>query len=223
MNRKFWSLVSFAVLAVLAPVAQAQQMAEDRAPVRPAGMAESFVAPPRGADGGYVTPNRALTMDEATWHLRVALNVAALGCRDAEEIATVARYNARLTEKKDALAAAGERMAATYRQRHGDAWQARHDDAMTRLYNFWAQPPAHEGFCRVAHAVLAEVATIEPGALADFAPQALARMELPFITAFADADLYHAQVASWTARHAPPVMLAVAAAVPVQMASLIGH
>jgi hypothetical protein len=207
MNKRFWSLVSVAALSCAAP-ALAQAPADDPAPVRPADMADSFVAPARDADGAYATPNRKLTADEATWHMRVALNVAALGCRDAEEAATVASYNLMLAEKKEALTAAGDGMAAAYRERFGAAWQARHDDNMTRLYNFWAQPPAHKGFCAAARQVLREVATVEPGALQGYATSALATLEAPFLTAFAAAENYHSAMAAWRARHVPATEMA---------------
>ena len=76
----------------------------DVAPTPPAGAAISFVPPAHDATG-YRTPNRALTPGEATWHLRVALNVAALGCRGPEEAATAAAYNALLKANEATLAA----------------------------------------------------------------------------------------------------------------------
>jgi hypothetical protein len=231
MDRWTWTRAGMAAAALaLAAPALAQESlpvttpaaaTPDAAPVRPDGMADSFVAPPVDATGAYVTPNRGLTAAEATWHLRVALNVAALNCRDAQEAATVAGYNAFLAERRDALAAAGEGMAAAYRTRFGAQWQAQHDDAMTRLYNFWAQPPAHAGFCTSAQAVLRELATVEPDGFTPYAAAALARLEAPFVVAYAAADRYHADVAAWRARHAPAVIVASAAVVPV--AGVVEH
>lgn len=188
---------------------------EDAAPRLPAGMAASFVPPLQAADGRYATPNRDLSADETTWHVRVALNVAALGCRDADGAATTAAYNLLLDTEKTALDLAGIGMAARYRMRFGAAWQARHDDAMTRLYNFWAQPPAHDGFCATAHDILREAATVEPSNFAAFAATALPRLEAPFVAAFAAADAYRAQVATWRDRHAPRIVIATSAVVPV--------
>ena len=201
----------------LAAPATAQTVADDPMPVAPAMVAASFATPPRAADGRYATPNRDLSAPEALWHLRVALNVAALGCRDADEVATVAGYNALLARGRDPLAAAQAGMAIVYRQRHGAAAQARNDDAMTRLYNFFAQPTGHDGFCAAAKAVLLEAAVVEPAALNDYAIAALPRLEAPFLAFFATWDGYRTAMAGWQARHAParaPV-LATASAAPI--------
>ena len=45
---------------------------------------------------------------ETLWHVRVALNVAALGCRDADEAATVAAYNTLIRRQSAVLAAAND-------------------------------------------------------------------------------------------------------------------
>ena len=54
-------------------------------------------------DGRYATPNRNLSADGAVWHLRAALNVAALACRGPDEAAIVAGYNALLARQKTLL------------------------------------------------------------------------------------------------------------------------
>jgi hypothetical protein len=210
--------LAVAPLPMLADRAGAQELAppiEEVAPRLPAGMAASFVPPPQDADGPYATPNRDLSADETTWHVRVALNVAALGCRDADGAATTAAYNALLDTEKAPLDVASRGMAARYQARFGPAWQARHDDAMTRLYNFWAQPLAHDGFCAAAHDVLREAAAVEPSSFAAFAAAVLPRLEAPFLAVFAAADDYRQQIARWQDRHTPRIVIATAAVVPV--------
>lgn len=140
-------------------------------------MAQNVTAP--AGESGAV----ALTSAETVWHMRAALNVAALGCRGPEEAATVAGYNALLAAERAALAEAAEGAAARYRSRFGAAWQARFDDDMTRLYNFWAQPRAHDGFCAVAQGVLRDAAVVEPADFGAFAAAALPRLEQPFAPA----------------------------------------
>lgn len=189
---------------------------EDAMPLPPAVVAASFATPPRDGSGQYLTPNRDLTADEALWHLRVALNVAALGCRDRDELATVAAYNALLAGAREQLAGAQTAVAAVYRTRFGAAAQAKNDDAMTRLYNFFAQPTGHDGFCATAKSVLAEVATVEPGALGAYAAAALPRLEAPFLSFFASWDAYRGALAQWQTRHAAP---APAPAAPVLIAA----
>lgn len=90
--------------------------------------------------------------------MRVALDIAALGRRGAAE--TVAGYNALLADREAALAAAGSATEVAYRERHGEACRAAHDDAMTRPYDFFAQPAAQGAFCREARAVPGEVAVM---------------------------------------------------------------
>lgn len=191
-----------------APVAEA-------APVPPAGAAPTFRTPERDA-AGYVTPNRSLSAEETTWHVRVALNVAALGCRDAQVEATTAAYNAILTTDREPLAQAASAVERLYRARHGAAWQAAQDDAMTRLYNFFAQPPAHDAFCAEAQAVLRESATVAPANFAPFAAAALPRLEAPFLAFFEAYDGYRRDLAGWQARHPAPLpsVVIATAAVP---------
>lgn len=200
--------------ALIAAPAAAQ---EDAAPLPPANAAASFVPPAHDASG-YQTPNRALTPDETIWHVRVALNVAALGCRGREEAATVAAYNAVLKNNGVTLAAAAAGTEAQFKARNGAMWQARYDDDMTRLYNFFAQPPAHDGFCASAEAVLRESANVEPSDFATFATAALPRLEAPFLTFFAAFDDYRTALAAWKARHAS-VVIATASATPVTAAT----
>lgn len=189
--------------------------ADDPMPKAPARVSASFATPVRDALGRYATPNRDLTAPETLWHLRVALNVAALGCRDADEVATVAAYNAMLAKGRAELATAQAQMLIVYRQRHGKAAQARNDDAMTKLYNFFAQPTGHEDFCTSAKAVLAEVATVAPAAFGDYAAAALPRLEAPFVLFFANWDAYRDSLSAWQARRTAPSPVAAPAVVMV--------
>ncbi len=202
------AIVTPAVLTIAAAPA------EDAEPALPAGAAPGFEPPATDGAGGYLTPNRGLSGEETTWHLRVALNVAALGCRGT----LVDGYNALLTIHKATLAATADAVTMRYKARFGQGWQAQHDDAMTRLYNFWALPPAQGGFCEAARAVLAEVATLAPEALPGFAATALPRIEAPLVAFFANYDRWRTAHAGWAARHrpaAPPVVIAAVAHVRI--------
>lgn len=208
--------VPAAAQEMLAPPAAiatpAAVLVEEAEPELPKGAAPGFEPPAADGAGGYLTPNRGLSGEETTWHLRVALNVAALGCRGA----LVDGYNALLTAHKATLAATAEAVTMRYKARFGQGWQAQQDDAMTRLYNFWALPPAQERFCAAASGVLAEVATLAPDALPGFAAAALPRIEAPLLAFFADYDRWRTAHAGWAARHtrvapAAAPMVAVAA------------
>jgi len=199
--------------AIAAPVPAAVMLVEDAEPALPKGAAPGFEPPAPDGAGGYLTPNRGLSGEETTWHLRVALNVAALGCRGA----LVDGYNALLTAHKAALAATADAVTMRYKARFGQGWQAQHDDAMTRLYNFWALPPAQTSFCAAAQAVLAEVATLAPDALPGFAATALPRIEAPLVAFFADYDRWRTAHAGWAARHTRAPIVAIAAVTRMRM------
>lgn len=160
--------------------------------------------PARLPGGGYATPSHGLTGAAAVWHLRAALNVAALACRGPEQTRLVAGYNAMLTARKATLASAQTAYAAQY-QRAGGDWRDRYDDAMTRVYNFYSQAPARDGFCAAAQTVLADAASTRPESIETFAESRLRVLEQPFI------DLYRAHDASLPAPTPPapiPVVIA---------------
>lgn len=171
----------------------------------PKGAYPGMVIPVRLPDGEYATPNRNLSSAASIWHLRAALNVAALACRGGEEGTIIAGYNALLTREKAPLAAAEASYAAEFKATGGD-WRDRYDDGMTRLYNFFSQDPAREGFCAAAAATLADAAFVDDAGLPAFAAGRLAVLEKPFT------DFYRAYDA-WRASKAQPIY-ALAATTP---------
>ncbi len=204
-------------LAMLAGCATRKPVVTVAAPP-PAPVAPAPLAMPRGAyaglripalmpDGRYATPNRDLSADAAVWHLRAALNVAALACRGPDEATIVAGYNSLLTRQKPALAMAQTRLSAEFKAGGGD-WQDRYDDQMTRLYNFFSQVPAHAAFCNAAVATLADSATVAPADLPAFAAGRLAVLEKPFTDFYAAYD-------AWRAQQAAASRMAIASAAPV--------
>lgn len=175
-------------------------------PSAPAAAAPSgygnLVVPARLADGSYVTPNRGVSTAAVVWHLRAGLNVAALACRGPVEAELVAGYNALLHRHR----ADFDRAYRALGSEHGSA--AAFDGAMTRLYNYYALPPAQPGLCAAAQAVLADAATVPTGGLEAFAPNALARIERPYTQVFA------AQEAWLAGRMAPATTQVAAVAAP---------
>lgn len=162
-------------------------------PQPPNRAALGLTIPARLSDGSYATPNRAVSASAALWHLRAALNVAALGCPDPT---LSAAYNRLLATHRAALAQAHAALTREY----GDA--DRFDAAMTRLYNYFAQPPAQPGFCAEAAAVLREIETTP--ALDVLAPAALQRLDRPFTEFYAAYDRYREALAAWRAGQAGP-------------------
>lgn len=118
-----------------------------------------------------------LSSDEVAWHVRAGLNVAALACRDADAATMVAQYNAMLATDSVPLAAARAGVESGYRMRFGAAWQARDDDDMTRLYNHFAAPAAHDALCATARELLRDSETVAPAEFHAFARYALPRLE----------------------------------------------
>lgn len=198
------ALSAFAALTSVAAPASAQDWS--RAPRPPAGASPNQAIPPLGADGHYATINRGLSTDETSWHVRAALNVAALGCRDASERTTVASYNRLIARHRAVLAAAASGVQAGYRQRFGADWEPIHDRDMTRLYNFFAQPPAQPRFCVAARAVLAEAPSVRAEDFAAFAAAALPRLEAPFTDFYRDYDAYRTAYVAWRSGAAAPAM-----------------
>lgn len=169
----------------------------------PVGANPGMAIPAKLADGSYPTPNRDLSPAAAAWHLRAALNVAALACRGPAGDAIVTRYNATIKAHAPVLARAEAQVASGFRATGGD-WRGRYDGEMTRLYNFFALAPARADFCATADRVLDEMAGVAPEALPGFAQAHMAAIDRPFT------DFYRAYDA-WRTRP-PAATLAMAAA-----------
>ncbi|MDB5675816.1 MAG: hypothetical protein JWM65_2798 [Sphingomonas bacterium] len=149
-------------------------------------VAALIVAAPAAAQTGasaWEPARPELSPDEVAWHVRAGLNVAALACRDADAATMVAQYNAMLTNDGAPLAAARAGVESAYRLRFGAAWQARDDDDMTRLYNHFATPEAHDAFCATARELLRDSETVAPGEFYAFARYALPQLEQAFAPA----------------------------------------
>lgn len=164
-------------------------------PKPPRGAAARLAIPAPLPDGSFATPNRSLSGPASIWHLRSGLNVAALQCGGASSD----QYNTMLRTHKTALAAAFKALEGEYRSGGGD-WQDRFDDTMTRLYNYFAQPPAQRGFCEAAMPVLAEAATMTPDAFEGFARTAIARIDQPFADFWGEYHRYRVDLAAWQAK-----------------------
>lgn len=185
-------------------------------PTLPAGVPERLNVPIRDADGRYRTINFALGPEQVAWHVRSALNVAVLSCRGPGEAVIAADYNALLHRQKATLAAAYARVQAGYRISGGTGWQASQDAHSTRVYNFFALPPAKPGFCAAATRILADSRTVDPAGFAAFAAAALPVLEQPFTDLYRAHDRYRQDLAAWESRQ--PGMKQTAQAAPASAA-----
>lgn len=153
-------------------------------PVADGRPASPVVRPPQLAAAPGIMPiNRDLGTDEMLWHLRAALNVAALACQGAAHSGVASQYNIMLERHKDALAAAYRAEEARFRQQYGSGWQSAFDQHQTRLYNNFADPRATAGLCEQASGVVMQVNGISSAELGAIAATALARIEQPFAAA----------------------------------------
>jgi len=171
----------------------------------------AVVPPARTADGRYRTINFGIDPVQTEWHVRAALNVAAIGCRGAGDGALVSAYNAMLTGQKAELAKANSAVEGRFRAAGGD-WQSAHDAYMTRLYNFFSQPAAKAGFCAAADQLAPQAAAPAGGFLA-FAAQALPQLEAPFLESYRQVDAYKLALAEWQAGQATRLAAAAPATV----------
>ena len=179
----------------------------------PAGGYPGMTIPVALADGQYATPNRALSSSATIWHLRAALNVAALACRGTEQTPLIAAYNAMLTREKSALATAQAAYAAEYRAADAGNWQDNYDDAQTRLYNFFSQSFARDGFCRAAATTMTDAGFVDSAAFPGFAAVRLAALEKPFTDFYRAYDAWRGQTPAVAVAVAPTVLIASAATV----------
>lgn len=162
-----------------------------RKPVPPYGYSPALNVPQPGADGRYATINSGIGGPEALWHVRAALNVAALGCRKDPAISK--SYNQFLTQRKTLLASAYESEA----RRLGTAALDQHS---TRLYNFFAQPGGQRDFCRAAAKEATQIAAVAPAGLDAHASAAVDRLETPFLDFYRSANRYRKDLAAYEAR-----------------------
>jgi hypothetical protein len=178
-------------------------------PTLPPGLPSTMNVPATDAAGTYLTLNHNVDQAQAVWHMRSALNVAALGCRGgAREAAIIAAYNRMLKVQKAPLAKAVRATESRYKAERGKTWQSDYDAHMTRVYNFFAQPAAQQRFCEVAAEVIAEGAAVSPADFTTFAAAALPRLEAPFTDAYRAFDGYRRELAAWQAQYGTGVALA---------------
>jgi hypothetical protein len=118
--------------------------------------------------------NSGLSGEEAAWHLRSALNVAALACDRSGKLGIASDYNQLLARQRAPLAAAYRAEGARF------AGAGALDAHVTRLYNQFAQPPAQAHFCAVAAQVAAEARAVPPERFIAYAPDGLARLVASF-------------------------------------------
>ena len=108
------------------------------------------------------------------WALRGGLNVAALLCKNPE---ITAGYNRMLKVHRTLLDEVYAAEQSRYRQQFGPAGVARHDVAMTKLYNGFASVPDRRRFCTMAVRIVGEVLAAPSADVPRMAARALTTLE----------------------------------------------
>lgn len=214
--RRYCALSSAAALALVAgcsapvkpPPTPPPPVVSTIKPLPPMGAVEGMSIPEVDTSGQYLTPNRGVTANTALWHVRMALNVAALSCHGVNEPARV-QYNQILHVHKDVLREANAAVDRNYAAAYGSNGLPARELLNTVVYNFFALPPVTKSFCPVAIEVGAKILTMPSGQLLAYAPEALTALEKPFqefYEAYAD---YLRRLAEWQSRFGGTVTVVV--------------
>lgn len=192
-----WSLLGGLALAMSgcatppapAPLPPIIQAPPPPPPTMPAGGYIGMKSATKRADGKYVTPNLDNTDQAAVWHLRNALNVAALGCDQAGG-GVLDAYNAWLRTRAAVIDRYYQAYIREWQAPGWWDWQRVYDDNQTRIYNFYAQPAMRSAFCAVAREEVAQVGQVADDDLPAFARAALQRLDRPFVEFYAAYDAW---------------------------------
>ncbi len=178
-------------------------------PLPPGFAATTQILPARALDGKFITANSNVSGDRAFWQLKIGLNVAAIGCRGAEEASLVSAYNNIIKNHGKTIRSTEKAVIKQLGEETDTNGVAARDHLSTRLFNYFAQPPAQRQFCARANEIAQLVSTMPSEQLIEQAPAHLARLDEPFVNFYEAYAQYQADVAAWDAKYAPqPVMLA---------------
>ncbi len=211
-NRKLRLFVAAAAISVLAacqtapapvvaPIAQPQYT--PRAPTTPFGASINTIVPILRPDGLRQTINRDLGPLETLWHVRAALNVAALSCTAPQYARLVDDYNAFIGNNKKYLRSANNAIISKYRREQGSGYKQAHDRHQTSLYNFWSFSPLRRPFCDQAVQVSQRAIVTKEDDMEAFGASALAELEKPFNDFYLAYEEYERDLDAWRRQYAP--------------------
>ncbi|HEX7857418.1 MAG TPA: hypothetical protein VF503_27370 [Sphingobium sp.] len=124
--------------------------------------------PVTGTEPGLNLPGATPTEMQAAlvWHLRAALNVAALQCDFEPTLLTTSNYNNMINHHRDELSGAFNTLGAYFKRVNGVvAGQKQLDQYGTRVYSSYSAVQAQIDFCQVAGKVGREAIFAPRGAL----------------------------------------------------------
>lgn len=183
-------------------------------PLPPGNASLTQILPGRGIDGRFVTANSGVTGDKAFWQLKIALNVAAIGCRGTEEATLVSAYNGIIKTHAKAIKATEKTVITDLGKANKTNGIKERDRLSTQLFNYFAQPPAQRAFCTRANEVAQLVSSTPTAQVVEQSPAQLARLDQPFLDFYEAYAQYQVDVAAWDAKYAPPPAIMTAPAAP---------
>ena len=183
-------------------------------PLPPGNAALTQILPGRGIDGRFVTANSNISGDRAFWQLKIALNVAAIGCRGTEEATLVSAYNNIIKTHAKVIKSTEKTVISDLGKANKTNGIKERDRLSTQLFNYFAQPPAQRAFCPRANEVAQYVSSTPSAQVIEQSPAQLARLDQPFLDFYEAYAQYQRDVAAWDAKYAPPPAIMTAPAAP---------
>ncbi|MEH6755954.1 MAG: hypothetical protein V7676_00420 [Parasphingorhabdus sp.] len=172
-----------------------------RAPTTPFGASANTIVPLVRPDGLRETINRDLGPLETVWHVRAALNVAALSCTGPEYERLVGDYNAFIGNNEKYLRNANNAIVSKARREIGSNYKVEHDRHQTILYNYWSFSPLRRPFCDQAVQVSQRAIITKTEDMAAFGEQALMELEKPFTDFYQAYEQYEKDLAAWRVQY----------------------
>lgn len=185
-----------------------------RAPLPPFNASSNSYIPPVREDGFRQTINRDIGPLETLWHLRAALNVAALSCPATLYPTMVDDYNKFIGSNAKVLMNANNAIIRKFQRDVGAGYKTEHDRHQTMLYNHFSFSPLRRPFCDQAVQVGQRVVLVSGDQLDEFAAGALLELEKPFDDFYLAFEQYRIDLQAWRATYAPE-QLPAAVALPV--------
>jgi hypothetical protein len=183
-------------------------------PLPPGNAAVTQILPGRGIDGRFVTANSGVTGDKAFWQLKIALNVAAIGCRGTEEATLVSAYNNIIKAHAKVIKSTEKTVITDLGKANKTSGVKERDRLSTQLFNYFAQPPAQRAFCSKANEVAQLVSSTPTAQVVGQAPGHLSALDQPFVDFYEAYARYQLDAAAWDAKYAPPPAIMSAPAAP---------
>lgn len=189
------------------PIVQPQYT--PRAPTPPFGASVLTVVPALRTDGLRETINRDIGPLQTLWHVRAALNVAALSCTGPLYERLIGDYNAFITNNSASLRNANTAIVRKFERDLGRGFKAEHDRHQTKLYNYWSFSPLRRPFCDQAVQVSQRAIVTKSADLESFASEALPQLEKPFTDFYLAYEEYLRDLAAWKVQYGEPTTIQV--------------